>query len=313
MTTAAAATPVKLSTAQMATFAARGFLRFDAIVPEPINEQFLDDIGEASPHPDTVFGHYGNIMRSSVVPLVAPGTPLQDAYPSGSALARLMEVPEVSGAIASLVGDGCVVDHHFLHITFPPSYHDTAKGPQVSQATHQDSTIDPRKAFDVQLFYFPHEVTLEMGGTRFIPGSHLRIVSEAAIARYQNIRGQQHVVCPAGTVMFFHMGLWHGGGLNRSEELRYMFKIRLCPTQRQQRLWDTSDDGTSNTPRPIFWTSGVPEDQHLHAILTKPEPWFEADTGRLEYINRIRFWRYISGDDNFDADYWMTRIENEYA
>ena len=42
-----------------------------------------------------------------------------------------------------------------------------------------------------------------------------------------------------------------------------------------------------------------------------PEPWFEQDTGRLEYINRIKLWRYISGDPEFDADYWMTRVENE--
>jgi len=32
----------------------------------------------------------------------------------------------------------------------------------------------------------------------------------------------------------------------------------------------------------------------------------------LEYLNRIRFWRYISGDNNFDADYWVTRVENEF-
>ena len=113
--------------------------------------------------------------------------------------------------------------------------------------------------------------------------------------------------------MFFHMGLWHGGGLNTSEHLRYMFKIRLCPGKRQQRLWQHDDDGTPDAPRPIFWTSGENDPDHLHAILTRPERWFEADTGRLEFINRIRFWRYISGDDNFDADYWVTRIENEYA
>ncbi len=300
---------IKLTTSQMAEFAARGFLRFDGIVPDAINQQFLGDIAHASPQPDSVVAHYGRIMQESVVPLVNPGTPLADAYPAGSALAELLEVPQVAGAIASLVGADCVVDHHFLHITFPPSYW---KSPQHSQATHQDSTIDPRKAFDVQLFYFPHEVTADMGGTRFVPGSQFRIVSEAAIGRYQNIRGQQHAVCPAGTVMFFHMGLWHGGGLNRSESLRYMFKIRLCPTRRQERLWDTSSAQNAES-RPIFWTSGQADPEHLYSILTRPEKWFEADTGRLEFINRVRFWRYISGDDNFDADYWVTRIENEHG
>ena len=30
-------------------------------------------------------------------------------------------------------------------------------------------------------------------------------------------------------------------GVNRSDSVRYMFKIRLNPTVRQQCLWDTSD------------------------------------------------------------------------
>ena len=276
---------IRLSTQQMAEFAARGFLRLEAVVPDAINQQFLGDIGEVSPAPDSVMGHYGNIMRSSVVPLVNPGTPLNEAYPTSSALQRLLAVDEVAGAIASLVGEGCVVDHHFLHITFPPAYWQQEKIPQTAQAYHQDSTIDPRAAFDVQLFYFPHEVTPAMGGTRFLPGSQFRIVSEAAIARYQNIAGQQHTVCPAGTVMLFHMGLWHGGGLNQSEQLRYMFKIRLCPTRRQTLMWDWQDDTAPDHPRPIFWTGGMQDQSSLAAILTRPEPWFEADTGRLEYIN----------------------------
>ena len=295
----------------MAHFVARGFIRFDAVVPDAINQQFLDDIGDVADRSESPMTQYGKIMQSSVVPLVPAGTKLNQAYPKDSALNKLVRLPEIKGAIDSLVGTGSLVDHHFLHITFPPKHY--PKGyEQVAQPYHQDSTIDPRQAFDVQLFYFPHEVTLDMGGTRFVPGTHLRVVSEAAIARYQNIQGQQHVVCPAGTVMFFHMGLWHGGGLNLSEQLRYMFKIRLCPTKRQSRLWNFSDREQQRPQRPIFWTGGPRDETNLHAILTKPEKWFEADTGRLEYLNRIKLWRYITNDKNFDADYWLTRVENEY-
>lgn len=306
---------VLLSTAQMAHFAARGFVELPAVVPHSINRQFLDDIGAASPKPDTPQGHYANIMDASLIPLVAPGTPLRSAYPANSALQRLLQVPAVAGAIDSLVGPHSLLDHHFLHIAFPPHMYPQEAPALTSQPTHQDSTIDPRKAFDVQLFYFPHAVSANMGGTRFIPGSQFRIVSEAAVARYQNVLGQQHVVCPAGTVLMFHMGLWHGGGLNLSDEMRYMFKLRLCPTARQCRLWLDPADQPLEKPsaRPIFWTDGHPDQKHLHQVLTTPEKWFELDTGRLEFINRVRFWRYISGDENFDADYWVTRIENEYA
>ena len=297
-----------LTTLQMASFAAKGFLRFDGVVPETLNRAFLDEIGH-SDDVATLTEHYTRIMSSSAVPVVPAGTPLADAYTADSALGRIMSLPEVSGAVESLVGHDCVLDHHFLHMTFPPG---KLSKPAAAQHNHQDSTIDPRQAFDVQVMYFPQEVTAEMGGTRFIPGTHLRVVSEAAIARYQNIRGQQQMVCPAGTLLFVHHGIWHGGGANRSDTLRYMFKIRLCPRRRQERLWDTSDLDTRAPQRPIFWLGEKPDPEDVHTILTTSEPWHENDTGRLEYLNRIRLWRYLTGDEKFDADYWVTRVENEY-
>jgi hypothetical protein len=38
--------------------------------------------------------------------------------------------------------------------------------------------LDTRTAFDVPLFYYPHAATADMGGTRFLPGNHLRHVNE---------------------------------------------------------------------------------------------------------------------------------------
>lgn len=299
-----------LSSEQMASFAARGFLKMEAVVPEEINRQFLEEVGSV-PEDGTPESFYGHLFTEGNVPVVAAGTPLSETYREGSAIHQLINLPQVAGAIQSLVGSQPTFDHHFLHVTFPPRFY-KGNAPRA-QHTHQDSTIDPRSAFDVQIMYFPHEVTPEMGGTRFVPGTHLRVVSEASISRYQNIVGQQHIVCPAGTLLFMHMGIWHGGGANESDDPRFMFKIRLCPTERQARLWDDSDlsDGHSKQD-PIFWT-GVNPKQPIHEILTRPEPWFEMDTGRLEYLNRIRFWRYLLGDSSFDADYWLTRIENEYV
>jgi len=303
---------ILLSSQQMATFVARGFLRFDAVVPDDINQQFLDEVGRPPKPGDTVRKVYAKLLSGSGIPAVAAGTPLDEAYPGSCAVSRLLELAVVRGAIESLVGPNPHFDHHFLHVTFPPEFYAARGTPNVSQRTHQDSTIDPRRAFDVQIMYYPHAVTPEMGGTRFVPGTHLRIVSEAAVGRYQNIRGQQHVVCPAGTLLFLHHGIWHGGGVNRSNELRYMFKIRINPTVRQERLWDTSDLGNDHhEQRPIFLLKEAPDPNSVHTILTTPEPWFEADTGRLEYLNRIRLWRYLLGDERFDADYWLTRVENE--
>lgn len=301
--------PPLLSTTQMASFVARGFLRFDAVVPDEINRQFLEEAGQP---PDAEAGGnylaaYMRTLAQSRIPEVPAGVPLASAYAPGSALARILDLPLVRGAIESLLGDDPIFDHHFLHVTFPPAYH--REGENVSQHTHQDSTIDPRQAFDVQVMYYPHEVTREMGGTRFIPGTHLRKVSEVALGRYQNIKGQQHMVCPAGTLLFLHHGVWHGGGVNQAERTRTMFKIRMQASGSQVRRWDIGPPEGKPAQRPIFFRKSLPEPDTVAAILTTPEPWFEQDTGRLEYVNRVKLWRYLSGEPDFDADYWMTRLE----
>jgi len=87
-------------------------------------------------------------------------------------------------------------------------------------------------------------------------------------------------------------------------------RARLAATRRQQRLWNTADLPAAQ-PRPIFLVKDAPDPADVRTILMTPEPWFEADTGRLEYINRIQLWRHLTGDDCYDVDYWLTRIENE--
>ena len=300
-----------LSAHQMARFVAQGFLRFDGAVPQDINDQFLTEMGDiAEPQPgQKMMRTYLEMLTRAGVPEVPAGTPLASAYEQGSAISRILELPLVAGAIQSLVGENPVFDHHFLHVTFPPAYHEAGGTENVSQHTHQDSTIDPRLAFDVQVMYYPHKVTRPMGGTRFVPGTHLRRVSEVALGRYQNIRGQQHMVCEAGTLLFLHSGIWHGGGVNLADRTRTMFKIRMNPSVPQVRKFDTSTLVQQARQRSIFYVKSLPPES-VEQILMTPEPWFEQDTSRLEFVNRIKLWRYLIGDPTYDADYWLTRLEN---
>ena len=61
---------LRLTTPQVATFAARGFLRLDAVVPDEINQAFLADVGDVpEDQVDHILAHYGRIMASSAVPL----------------------------------------------------------------------------------------------------------------------------------------------------------------------------------------------------------------------------------------------------
>lgn len=274
-----------LNSKQMASFVARGLLRFDEVVPAEINEAVMAEID------------------AGTIKAAAAGTLLSQCYPHPSAIGQMLRMPEVQGVIQSLVGPDPLFDHHAVHVR--------QANEGAAQGMHGDSIIDTRWHFDLQLMYFPHDVPLEMGGTLVVPGSHFRRINEGDIARYQNLLGQLPMVCKAGSLLALHHGIWHCGRQNTTDRLRYMYKIRLNPVVRQFRLWNT-DDLTDDVSKhkPIF-TAETNAVEDVQTILGRREPWFEDASGRLEIINRIKLWRFLSGDENFDVHYWLTRLENK--
>jgi hypothetical protein len=273
-----------LDSKQMARFVAQGYLRFDELVPAHLNEAIMSEIDAG---------------RVKGMPA---GTPLSQCYPPPSPVGEMLRLPAVQGIIQSLVGPDPLFDHQAVHVRQP--YEGSA------QHLHGDSIIDTRLHFDIQLMYFPHDVPLEMGGTLLVPGSHFRRINEMDIARYQNVKGQIAMVCKAGTLLFLHHGIWHCGRQNKTDRIRYMFKIRLNPAVRQLRLWNTADLTADVGQRQVIFSGEKPAVEDIQRILSKQEPWFEQATGRLEIVNRIKLWRFLTGDDNFDVHYWLTRLEN---
>ena len=265
------AEPVLLSSRQVASFVADGYLRFDGLVPRALCDAALAELAGA---PQPAFG-------------TLAGRRLEEVFAPPSAVGQALRLPRLAGMIASLVGSDPIYDHHYTHVI--------RAGERWSQPWHADAIFDPRRAaFDVQLLFFFHDTPREMGGTMILPGSHLRRVNEADVARYQNFVGQLATVCPAGTVLVCHHGLWHCGQPNATSRPRTMLKIRLDPRVAQRRLWDTRDLG----------------DPEVARTLARDHRWYGHEI-RLEIVNRIRLWRHLTGDAAFDLDYWLTRIENQ--
>ena len=58
-----------------------------------------------------------------------------------------------------------------------------------------------------------------------------------------------------------------------------------------------------------------PGDARIQRPVVLPEVLGRADDHlgvRDKFVNRIKLWRYLTGNKTWDADYWLTRIENEY-
>jgi hypothetical protein len=248
--------PILLSSVQVATFVSRGFLRFDELLSRADCEAILDEVRSGLHWQEAAYG-----------------MPFSRVWPASSALRRVFGSPALAGIVRSLLGADAVYDHHYPH--------KTRGGQRHSDDLHQDAIFDRRPfAFDVQLALFPQDTPREAGGTLIVPGSHFRRVHESDIRRYQHIKGQQQIVCQAGTVFALHHNLWHSGRSNLSTagQERVMFKVRLQPGSRQYRTWDLRDL----------------ESPEIAAILSATEPWHGAD-GRMETLNRLELWRELSG------------------
>jgi hypothetical protein len=74
-----------------------------------------------------------------------------------------------------------------------------------------------------------------------------------------------------------------------------MLKIRLAPAARQSRHFDLRDA----------------DDPAVSETLRTELPWMGRAEARLEVVHRIKLWRVLTGNDRFDVDYWLTRIEND--
>ncbi len=298
----------RLTTREMAQFVVNGYLRFDGLVPKSINERVLEELETI--HAAKMRQAIESVgMDASGFPEPPPGavrhpeslTPLSECYPPPSVVGEMLRLPQVQGVIESLVGTDPRFDHDFVH--YIPAEHPRG------QHLHVDAVIDNRHpSFDIQLFYYPTEVAPGAGGTRFVPGTHLRHTRAEGVARYQHLLGEQQYSGSAGTVLICHQALWHAGQPNPSSQDRWMYKIRLNPQVPQVRLWNLEDFDTMHNDARDHTFAHMRKDS-VAQILRTMLPWQQGHEVRYEQMERARLWRYLSGDEHFDVDFYHTRIE----
>ncbi|NNE73716.1 MAG: phytanoyl-CoA dioxygenase [Acidimicrobiales bacterium] len=288
----------RLTTAEMALFVADGFLRFDGLVPDAINRAVLADLPA---HRDAAYANFSELIPRPDIATPNTGTPLGECYPPETGLGRYLALPEVQGIIESLVGPEPTFDHDFVH--------HLAAGHPDAQHLHVDAIVDTAEPmFDIQLFYFPAAVEPGGGGTRFVPGTHLRSARAEDVGRYQHILGEQQYSGPAGTVLVFHHGMWHAGQANPSDTERWLYKIRLNPSVDQATRWNTDDWAAMRSDADDHIFANVRFDT-VAAILRKRHPWQLGHDYRYDLVKRARLWRFLSNDATFDVDHYLTRLE----
>ena len=210
---------ILLSDSQMQQFIVNGYVTLRADFPAAFHESVRTQAEE-------IFSTRGN-----------PGNDILPAIPQ---LNEVFSHPEVTGALTSILGPGYAMHpHRHCHLT-PPS--------QSGQRHHQDSyeanqNVRHHRIRWAMAFYYPQDVTAEMGPTSVLPSS------QYYTSREQAEKKDELLLCgEAGTVTIVHYDLWHRATTNRSDHNRFMMKFLFCRMQEPNvPSWDCTSPAWRET------------------------------------------------------------------
>ena len=170
----------------------------------------------------------------------------KEGNPGNNILPRIPEVSKVfsnepvRGALTSLLGpDYTMHPHRYCHLNRPGT-----KG----QNWHKDDYIFDQNVRHhrfrwVMAFYYPQEVTADMGPTGIMPGRHF-FNSISSSEPDQSIEEEYKLCGPAGTVAIVNFDVWHRATANTSDRNRLMLKFQfLRMSEPMAPSWDNREEG----------------------------------------------------------------------
>ena len=224
---------LQLTDKEMQDFITNGYVKVKTDFPPGFHANICQQL-------DAMFEETGNL-----------GNNLLPAIPE---IQEVFNHPIVHGAMQGVLGSDYVMHpHRYCHFNQQGS---------EGQNFHKDSyagdeQIRRHRCRWTMAFYYPQDVTEDMGPTAVLPGSQYYETGQSAHEQ------PEIVLCgEAGTVTIVHYDLWHRATPNRSDKKRYMLKfLFLRLDEPQTPLWrsDTDDWHTlsngEKSGHPELWES----------------------------------------------------------
>ena len=224
---------LQLTDEEMRDFIINGYVKVKTDFPPSFHKNICQQL-------DTMFEETGN-LGNNLLPVIPE---IQEVF----------DHPIVHGAMQAVLGKNYVMHpHRYCHFNQQGS---------EGQNFHKDSyagdeQIRRHRCRWTMAFYYPQDVTEDMGPTAVLPGSQYYETGESA-----HQQPELALTGEAGTVTIVHYDLWHRAMPNRSDKKRYMLKflfIRL--DEPRTPLWENSTDdwyafGNDNrSEHPELWAS----------------------------------------------------------
>lgn len=219
---------------QMRQYITDGYVVFKPDVPDEVHETVRKKLQVMV---DDEFNYGNNVL---------PRVPEMD---------RVLNSPEVRGALISVLGPGYIEHpHRFCHYIGPDAEKKT-----LERNCHQDSYTPlgrPRQHYSrfARIMYYPQDSPAEIGPTHAIPGTqyHKKLTDE-------DRQNAIPMAGEAGTVAITHFDIGHAAGVNEMNKPRHMIKfIYVRAEEPTVPSWDCKD---------VMWhnpkTFDTPFDLHL--------------------------------------------------
>ncbi len=159
--------------------------------------------------------------------LAEEANPGNNILPRIPAIQQIFENPTICGALTSILGAGYIMHpHRYCHLRTPGN---------EPQDWHKDDYVFDHNVRHhrfrwVMAFYYPQDVTVDMGPTGLLPGRQF-YNHVSAIDPEQTTEPALSLCGKAGTVTLVNFDTWHRGMANISDKKRYMLKFQFLRMQ----------------------------------------------------------------------------------
>ena len=224
---------LQLTDEEMRDFIINGYVKVKTDFPPNFHENVYEQL-------DAMFEHTGN-LGNNVLPFIPE---IQEVF----------DHPVIHGAMQGILGSNYVMHpHRFCH------YNPEGSGGQgFHKDTYEgDEQIRRHRCRWTMGFYYPQDVTEDMGPTAVLPGSQYYETGESA-----HEQPELSLCGEAGTVTIVHYDLWHRATPNRSDKNRYMLKFLFSRLDEPRSpLWQSHTDDwnsisdSAESQHPDLWES----------------------------------------------------------
>ncbi len=221
-----------LTDTQVMEFCKNGFLMFEGVVPDEINQRVCQYSDE----------HEAQVPAG------------EDWY-----IENVTLNPQVTGAIRSVLGK------NFRYNLFAGN-HRVQCPTRATGGWHNDGGSVYKPHLDsLQVFYYPQHTPVELGPTEVVPGSHFLVHLQRWMGHYTGIKGAVSTAAPAGSIFLTIYSIWHRRSTSTASGIRNLIKYWYIRTSPPERDWVIEPD--FDLVRPYHFPPGQSfHREHHHTV-----------------------------------------------